>query len=104
LERRGGAKASPSELFTLGLFSLIDAIMNDSMVNLMGKLPLTESIKEPLVDGKGELGHYLRLVECYEKGDWKGLSETAGKLGLDEEMLPHYFREALGWADSIPLQ
>ena len=78
--------------------------MDDSMVNLMGKLPLTESIKKSLVDGKGELEDYLRLALCYEKGDWRGLSETAGRLGLDEEMLPHYFREALGWADSIPLQ
>ncbi len=36
----------------------------------MKKLPLSEGIKKALVYGRGELCHYLKLVVCYEKGDW----------------------------------
>ena len=96
-----GAKKSPSELFTLGLFSLIDAILDDSMENLMAKLPLSEAIKKALVNTDGELRDYLGLVHCYETGDWKGLSELAPKLGLNEQELPPNYQEALGWADSL---
>jgi c-di-GMP-related signal transduction protein len=96
-----GAKKSPSELFTLGLFSLIDAILDDSMENLMAKLPLSEAIKRALVATDGELRDYLNLVHCYEAGDWQGVSELAPNLGVNEEALPPHYQEALGWADSL---
>ena len=96
-----GSNANSSELFTLGLFSLIDAILDDSMENLMEKIPLSDSIKQALVYGEGELINYLRLAVSYQTGDWGGVSETATMLGLDEEELPKYFIKALGWADSL---
>lgn len=98
---RGSFMAKPSTLFTVGLFSLIDAIMDDSMENLMKKLSLSESIKNALVYGRGELNHYLKLVVCYEKGDWEGVAEMAGILGLGEEDLPRYYMDSVYWADSF---
>jgi EAL and modified HD-GYP domain-containing signal transduction protein len=97
---RSGVNAS--ELFTLGLFSLIDAILDDSMARIMAHLPLSDSIKRALVEGTGELKDYLRLVTCYQTGDWKGVSETAATLHLEEEQLPGYHMEALAWANSLP--
>ena len=98
---RGGLMVKPSALFTLGLFSLIDAIMDDSMENLMEKVPLSEGIKNALVYGRGELNHYLRLAVCYEKGDWEGVAKMAGILGLEEEDLPRYYTDSVYWADSF---
>ncbi|MDY6838755.1 MAG: HDOD domain-containing protein [Thermodesulfobacteriota bacterium] len=95
------SRADPSELFTLGLFSLIDAILDDSMAHLMGHLPLSERIKGALVEGTGELKDYLALVACYERGDWDGVSEIAGTLGLDEAQLPGHHMDALAWANSL---
>jgi len=93
--------ADPSELFTLGLFSLIDAILDDSMAHLMENLPLSGSIKGALVEGKGELKDYLELVVSYERGDWEGVSEIAATVGLDEAQLPGHHTEALAWAGSL---
>jgi len=45
-----------SELFTLGLFSFIDAILDDEMGSIMDKLPLSENIKKALTGEGGELG------------------------------------------------
>ena len=98
---RGGLMVKPSALFTLGLFSLIDAIMDDSMENLMEKVPLSEGIKNALIYGRGELNHYLRLAVCYEKGDWEGVAKMAGILGLEEEDLPRYYTDSIYWADSF---
>jgi EAL and modified HD-GYP domain-containing signal transduction protein len=97
----GGYTVKPSALFTLGLFSLIDAMMDDSMENLMEKLPLSEGIKDALIYGRGDLNHYLRLVVCYEKGDWDGVTEMASILGLGEEDLPRHYVDSVYWADSF---
>jgi len=71
------------------------------MAHLMENLPLSGRIKGALVDGKGQLRHYLRLVACHETGDWEGVSEIAGALGLDEAQLPGHHMEALVWANSL---
>jgi c-di-GMP-related signal transduction protein len=101
LGEMNGSSIDPSELFTLGLFSLIDAIMDTPMASLMEKLPLTDSIKRALVNREGKMTDYLTLAEAYGKGEWERISETARVLGIDEEKLPQYYMETLGWADTL---
>jgi EAL and modified HD-GYP domain-containing signal transduction protein len=93
----------PSERFTVGLFSLIDAIMDDNMANLMVRLPLTENIKQALIFGKGVLGDLLTLVGAYERGEWRRVSELTGSLGIGEGELPIKYLEALEWADCFTM-
>jgi len=99
----GGSRFDGSELFTLGLFSLIDAILDDDMANLMRKLPLSERIKLALVEGSGELAEYIRLAACYEMADWACVATTASKIGIEEKELSNFYTDALGWADSLPV-
>lgn len=96
-----GTGKDESELFTLGLFSLIDAILDDSMESLMGKLPLSESIKKALVEGEGELAGFVDLVSCYETGNWTGVSEMAAKIRVSEKKIPECYMDAVGWAESF---
>jgi EAL and modified HD-GYP domain-containing signal transduction protein len=101
LAEKSPSKVSPSELFILGLFSLIDAILDESMESLMEKLPLSDGIKGALVYDQGELRDYLRLTLSYETGNWQLVSNTAARLGLKEEDLPNCFMDALSWADTF---
>ena len=96
-----GTGKNESELFTLGLFSLIDAILDDSMESLMEKLPLSESIKKALVEGEGELAGFVNLVSCYETGNWTGVSEMAAKIRVSEKKIPKCYMDAVGWAESF---
>jgi EAL and modified HD-GYP domain-containing signal transduction protein len=99
LQRPQDSDVDSSELFTLGLFSLIDAIMDDSMAELMARLPLTENIKRALIHGEGVLGVFLGLAGAYERGEWIKVSDLAGSLGICEEEMPAKYLEALEWAD-----
>ncbi len=90
-----------SELFTLGLFSSIDAILDDTMENIMSKLPLSENIKSALIEGKGELKSFLELSECYERGNWEKFTEIINNLKISDEIFPEIFFEAISWADAI---
>jgi EAL and modified HD-GYP domain-containing signal transduction protein len=90
-----------SELFTLGLFSSIDAILDDTMENVMAKLPLSQNIKNALVNNTGELAEYLEMAKSYERGDWSRFNELAKDHKVNQEKLPKSFLEAITWADAI---
>lgn len=90
-----------SELFTLGLFSSIDAILDDSMEHVMARLPLSENIKTALMGGEGELTDYLNMAKYYERGDWEGFTELKNEFKMNEDKLPDCYLEAISWADAI---
>lgn len=96
-----GWSDSEGELFTMGLFSLIDAILDDSMENIMRKLPLSESIQDALVLERGKLIQYLRMVRSYEKGQWQSVSRCADILNIEEDRLPKLYLEALEWGQLL---
>ncbi len=100
LGKGGCSRWDTSELFTLGLFSLIDAILDSPMELLMNKLPLSDAIKEALISKQGELSPYLELVCAYEAGKWDEISRIARPLGISELKLPEYYMDSVVWSDS----
>ncbi|MBW2348414.1 MAG: HDOD domain-containing protein [Deltaproteobacteria bacterium] len=101
LGKDGNAELDVSELFTLGLFSLIDAILDDTMENLMSRLPLSAEIKQALVSREGRLADYLELVASYETGDWETFSRIVQGVRVNEEKIPEYYIDAVSWADTL---
>jgi EAL and modified HD-GYP domain-containing signal transduction protein len=91
----------PSMLFLLGLFSLIDAILDNSMEHLVEQLPLCNEVRHALTTGDGILGGYLNLVTSYERGNWDNVSGTTTALGVEESDMAHCYEEAVAWADTI---
>ncbi len=89
--------AGAQEFFTVGLFSLIDAIMDNTMEQILKNLPLGTPIKEALLQTDGELTDCLQLAMAYEKGNWNDAGALARKLDIDEGVLPRYYLEALTW-------
>jgi c-di-GMP-related signal transduction protein len=90
-----------SELFTLGLFSSIDAILDDTMENIMSRLPLSENIKNALIKNTGELGDCLEMAKSYERGNWDRFNQIVKDHKVNQEKLPQCFLEAITWADTI---
>jgi len=91
----------PSELFTLGLFSSIDAVLDDTMENLMSKLPLSDDLKKALIGTEGALNNYIKLAVSYEKGDWEGVSRYLAAIRVDGSLLPQIYIDAVIWAENV---
>jgi EAL and modified HD-GYP domain-containing signal transduction protein len=89
------------ELFTLGLFSLIDAIMDESMDTLLDKLPFSKNISTALLSNTGEMSEYLNLVRAYETGNWITVSRHADTIGVDKDRIPVLYWDAVVWADTL---
>lgn len=86
---------SGEQAFTVGLFSLLDAILDTPMVELLDQMPLSMPIKMALLEREGPLGRLIEDVVRYERGDWAELS--------DKEIRPADYRmaylTAVRWAD-----
>ena len=90
--------ASPAELFTLGLFSVLDAMMDAPMVDVIGSLPLAAEMRDALVSRKGKRGLLLQCVTGLETGevsDLPSVVEGAGELYLESMMWANSAAESL---------
>ncbi|MDL2275742.1 HDOD domain-containing protein, partial [Desulfosarcina sp. OttesenSCG-928-G10] len=93
--------APPPEMFTMGMFSLIDAILEHPMAQAVAPLPLSDAIKAALIHEKGHLFGYLELMRAYEYGQWEQVSRTAGALKINPETIPSFYLHACRWADAV---
>jgi len=87
----------------MGLFSLIDAMLDNNMEDIMQSLPLSKNIKQALLEEKGDLADYLKLVSSYESANWETFSSIISNINVDEKKLPEFYQEAVSWADSYLL-
>ena len=95
------APVKPAELFTLGMFSLIDAILDQPMDTVMKSLPLESNIISALVQRKGRLVGYLFLAETYEKAQWDQMQKICTVMNVPQEELPDLYRQACEWSNSF---
>ncbi len=94
-------KSDTSELFLLGLFSLLDAMLDMEMTELMERLPLPASIKEALTGGTGPYARYLEIVLAYEHGDWQRCTGLLGDLGIDTDRMVASYLDAVDLAENF---
>ena len=87
-----------SELFILGLFSLIDAILDTTMQRAMEKLPLTEGVKKALVNQDGPLFPILQAVIAYEQGKPEECLQALQTLNVDSTFVYDNYLKAVNFA------
>lgn len=90
-----------SELFLLGLFSCLDAMLDLNIENILKKMHLTKRITSALVDRGGDLFIYLRLVEAYEAGNWVSLRLAQKKISIDGKKLTDFYLASIARADAF---
>jgi EAL and modified HD-GYP domain-containing signal transduction protein len=81
--------------FLVGMLSLLDAMLDSALHEVINDLPVSNDIKQALVNKKGPLYLPLQLCELLEKGDWEGVNEVAGKLDLSFQQINDHYRNAI---------
>jgi EAL and modified HD-GYP domain-containing signal transduction protein len=95
-QRRGGPSAG--QLFTLGLFSVIDALMDAPISEVIASIPFPEEMRMALVEHAGEQGQLLECVTALEAADFdraQSLVRDAGELYLESLVWANEAAEAL---------
>lgn len=93
-------KNTAGSLFLVGLFSLLDAILDQPMEEAISQLSLTAPVQAALLHREGPLASVLQLVEAYETARWEEVSQRAAEVGINAEAVPELYLEALTWARS----
>jgi EAL and modified HD-GYP domain-containing signal transduction protein len=86
-----------SVFFTVGLLSVLDAVLDRPMIEVAETLPLNPEVREGLVRRHGILGATLQAVVDYETGDFDSIALRAFHPSLARNA---YF-EALHWARTV---
>ncbi len=88
-----------SSAFLVGMLSLIDAMMDADIDELVGKMHLADNIKEALLVNKGWLADFVKLCHQLEKANWNDMEKTCKRFSTDTHAVLQTYLESGVWAD-----
>lgn len=87
------------ELFVLGMFSLLDVLLNVPMEKLLRELSLPEDVRTALEDRSGPYAIYLNLAEALESCDWPRIQALSRELEIDQNLMNQAQLEAISYGE-----
>jgi len=91
-------KHGESDLFLLGLLSLMDSILDLPMTDVLEKVPLDQETKAVLLGEESYLRPLYQLMLAQESGDWQGSGVLSKSLKLTESEVAEVHWNAMQWA------
>jgi len=86
--------------FIVGLFSLLDAMLDRPLGEILENLSLAEEVVAALTTEKPSLLKYiLSVVKEYEQGSWFKTKTAAEMINIDYDLLADFYKEAVIWAN-----
>ena len=96
-----GIGINPPTAYLVGLFSVLDALLDQNMELLIEKLPVVDDIKIALCGGQNNLSMYLILAKAFESSNWLKIIRISKFLEIDQIRLHSLFNEAILWSNGI---
>jgi EAL and modified HD-GYP domain-containing signal transduction protein len=90
-----------SDLFLVGLLSLMDAILEVPMGVVVDGLALRGEARDLLLANTGPLLPVFELMRAYEEADWGKASNLAMQLNVTDEFVAESHWTAMEWARSV---
>jgi EAL and modified HD-GYP domain-containing signal transduction protein len=86
--------------FLLGMFSILDTLLNVHMQDALSDLHLPTDVHEGLLNKNSDMGKKLAMCIALERGDIDGVQQwLKGKEGIDLSAINQIHFNALLWAD-----
>jgi c-di-GMP-related signal transduction protein len=97
LARAFGLGVFSHHLFMVGLFSLLDIILEKPMAEALAEVAVDNRVRQALLDRTGELAQVMELIYVYERADWDAVSFMLIRAGVTVDQLSAAFVDAMGW-------
>lgn len=85
------------QAFIVGLFSLLDALLDKKLDDVLTQLSLSADIEKAILIREGLLGSMLELYERIDTGDWEGIDALSRQLGFSTRTVEATYLEAVQW-------
>lgn len=96
-----GSEFTGEELFTLGLFSYIDAILEMPMGEILKVLPFSGKISTALRGDNPNYSYLLGVVRGFERGVWETIFRCCRTFSIDEDLFRTGYARAVQMADAF---
>ena len=94
-------QAGESDLFLVGLLSLMDAILEIPMSRVLENVPVDQESKAVLLGGTSRLSPFYQLMLAQESGEWESARKLAAQLHLSESEVAEKYWDAMQWARQV---
>jgi len=93
-----------SDLFLMGLLSLMDAILEMPMSRVLDSVPVDKETRAVLLGTESRLHKFYQLMLAQESGEWQASGELARELHLADSEVAEKYWEAVHWAQRVSSQ
>ena len=90
-----------AEIFLMGLFSVLDQILEKPMAECLEMVKISTDIKNALLSHKGRIYPVLEFVLFYEDAEWKEVSRITLLNKIGKNVAYDAYLEALDWYKKI---
>lgn len=94
-------KHERDNLFVVGVFSMLDAILEMPMYKVLEKVQLPDSVTDALLGREGVYGPFLQLAEACEDADRERIISLANSLQFDPNRVNDCHITALAWVEEL---
>ena len=101
LSQQRGLKANPPIGFLVGLFSLLEGLLDQSMSDIVKQLPLSDALNNALLGKNAEFVQYMTLVKAFESALWMNVIKVAKNLDIDQKQLHTLYNQAIVWGNGV---
>lgn len=86
-----------SEAFLMGLFSILDIILDKPMEEALKLVKVSHEIEDALIHHNGSLGEILNFVIQYEAANWQEVSRQMVLKDISMETVHNAYADSLRW-------
>jgi c-di-GMP-related signal transduction protein len=90
-----------SDLFLMGLLSMIDAMLDVPMAEALEKLSVSPETRSALLGEASVLRPVYQLMLAHESGEWEAAAQLSENLHLNSEELAGFYWQAQQWARAV---
>ncbi len=98
-----GMAAQASEMFLMGLFSALDAILDKDMEEALKLVKVSKNIRDALLDKTGVYGPLYQFMLNYEKANWQEVSRQMILQDITMDELYDAYIQSLVWYRKLTL-
>jgi len=96
-------RGDQDNLFIVGVFSLLPAMLEMTMEQVLERIVIPEKIADALMDRSGLYGPFLSLAEAVESGDASRLDDLTLSLMLSPDQVSQAHLQSLAWVEQLGL-
>lgn len=89
------------EVFLVGMFSLIDVMLETDMAVIMDKLPVSDEIRDALVLKEGMFAPFVDATIAYERKQSQKFLEHIDGLGIDTKVVSECYMDAVKYSNGL---